>query len=196
VTIGAITPEDGKLRLGPGGILQGGVGGGGLLAGANIMGTVDNQGGQILPGFSPGILSIDGDFIQRPSGLTVLEVAGTLAGVAYDQIIVMGDAQIEGSVTIEFVDGFAPREGDIFDFFQVGGEATFAESTVRVEGLEDGFEFDFGRNDVGALQFVALNDGVSASAVVPEPSTYLIWIGLGACVGLARWRRRGIHLPS
>ena len=190
--------NQGTMVIGPNGTLVGGIGGGagGVLAGANIFGTVINQGGLILPGNSPGTLIIDGDFIQGPDGTTLLEVGGTQPGTDYDQIVVSGNATIDGLVTVAFIDDFAPSAGDSFEFFPVTGETLFIGSNFGIEGFEKGFEFDFGLNDNGNLQLTALNDGIFAGDVgdpnngaVPEPSTFLIWIGLAVCLSLTKLKK-------
>lgn len=195
----------GELFIGENGVLRGS---GTLVApnGIDAQGGVNNFAGTVLPGQSPGVLTIDGNFMQGELGTTVLEIGGMLPGLEHDQIVVTGDATIDGTIQIDFIDGFAPSEGDSFNLFAVGGETLIIGSTIGIEGLQDGFEFDFGLNDDGGVSFMALNDGIfmgdgggdtdPSNGAVPEPSAILIWIGLGCCLGFAKWKRKpAIDLP-
>ena len=81
---------------------------------------------------------------------------------------------------------FSIIESDILIKLTGTGETLVIGSSIGFEGLEDGFEFDFGLNQDGNVQLLALNDGVFAGGdvpvgdgAVPEPATWLIWIGLG-----------------
>lgn len=183
VTVGIAGAETGKLKVGIGGVVEG-VG--------TLRGTFENVGGEVRPGASPGQLTIDGDFVQGEEGATFFEIGGLLAGEEYDQLIVTGDALVDGSFFIDFIDGFAPSEGDSFDLMPVFGSTDVIGTVpVEVRGLEDGFEFDFGQNDAGGLIFIANNDGVYAGSIggdpldpnaVPEPSSLVVWLMLGLCV--------------
>ena len=111
-----------------------------------------------------------------------------MAGESYDQLQVTGDASIEGSVVLEFIDGFAPKTGDAFDLIVVGGDLTIIGSSIGIQGLEEGFEYEFGLGADGQTQLRALNDGVFGGtsdsmdpSSVPEPSSCLIWVLLIAC---------------
>ena len=60
----------------------------------------------------------------------------------------------------------AARQGDEFNFLDVGGALSGAFANIEVRNLMPGFQFDV-RPDAGGLTMVALNDGV----FVPEPAT-------------------------
>ena len=84
-----------------------------VLGGDNVFG------GQVLPGNSPGTLTIDGDY-EQDGGLLGIEMAGTLPG-QFDVLAVTGNATLGGTLSLEFIDGFAPHQGDMFKFLDVGG---------------------------------------------------------------------------
>ena len=126
-----------------------------------------NFGGTVFPGISPGTLTIDGDY-EQTGGLLGIEIAGTAPG-QFDVLEVTGDVSLGGDLLLEFIDGFAPRQGDVFKFLDIGGALGGAFADVEVRNLLPGFQFDV-RSDAGGLTMVALNDGV----FVPEPATLFL----------------------
>jgi T5SS/PEP-CTERM-associated repeat protein len=170
----------GKLTIASGGTLKGN----GIIKGkVKVIGSGTNEfAGQTLPGLSPGTLTIDGDYEQE-GGLLGIEIAGTAPG-QFDVLAVTGSATVGGDLLLEFIDGFAPRQGDVFNFLDVGGSLSGAFANVEVRNLLPGFQFDF-RSDGGGLTMVALNDGV----FVPEPAT-LAMLFAGMLVTL--FRRGGV----
>ena len=171
----------GNLSVGSGGTLKGN----GIIRGkvkvlANSTGT--NQFvGQVLPGLSPGTLTIEGDY-EQTGGLLGIEVAGTAPG-QFDVLVVTGNATLGGDLLLEFIDGFAPRQGDEFKFLDVGGALSGAFASVAIRNLAPDFQFDL-RPDANGLTMVALNDGV----FVPEPATWVLLIV--AALGIRLRRRR------
>lgn len=94
----------------------------GTLGGkGNFIGDVYQTGGTVAPGFSPGVLTVTGDY-SNVGGSLELELAGTgVAGTAYDQLRVTGDIYVSNAnqanySVIRFVDinGFEAHHGDVF----------------------------------------------------------------------------------
>src|SRR5262249_7283906 len=85
---------------------------GGTLSGTGtIIADVSNS-AQVLPGVSPRVLTINGNYTQTPSGLLVLEINGDGAGAGHDQLRVIGSVNLAG--TLAHVCNFAPFAGDRF----------------------------------------------------------------------------------
>ena len=145
-------------------------------SGGTLMGDVINR-GVVALGESPGIMTIDGDFVQTEAGRLVIEIGGTQAGVDFDLLIVNGTLQLGGTLEIVLLDGFMPDADDSFVFLNatqvLGSFAQFALPT-----LADGSTL--------ALHFGA--QGVSAGAA-PVPLPASVWT-LGAAVALLARRRR------
>ena len=87
---------------------------GGILDGSGtIAGNVVNRGGRVKAGFSPGSITINGNFTQSSSGALDMELGGTTAS-AYDQIIINGTAVLAGSLNLSRWNNYVPKSGDTF----------------------------------------------------------------------------------
>ena len=159
-----------------------------------ITGNVTLNGGMIAPGNSPGTLTIDGDYTQVDGNL-VIEIGGTAAG-EFDVLNVLGTASFDPGTTInlDFVSGFAPSTGDVFDFLLTGALAgDMSLVNFSILGLEPGFQFDTGFTSAGVFSMTALNTGVSS---VPVPAAVWLFVsGLSGLAGMAgrKRKRREIH---
>ncbi|MCA9239472.1 MAG: hypothetical protein KDA37_04705, partial [Planctomycetales bacterium] len=131
------------------------------------------QGSRIRPGNSPGRLTIDGNLMMHEGSELEIEIAGLTPGDQHDVLVVSGDlVQIEGSIVLQFLSGFAPRQGDVFEFLltEPGAEVLIDQAAFEVHGLLPGFEFEI-THAGGAYRVLALNNGVAAA---PEPQTLLM----------------------
>ena len=119
----------------------------------------------VEPVSDPGIgtLVIDGDLVLGPNGTVQAEIAGLGAGTGHDELVVTGDANLNGRLILQFMNGFAPRSGDQFDVVKVTGTSS-AFSEVQVAGLQPGAEFQM-TTTAGVLKATALNDGVALPTV-------------------------------
>jgi uncharacterized repeat protein (TIGR01451 family) len=130
---GVLSFEDGYLQLAGLTALAGGglatsttldIQGGALGGTGTIIGNVSNA-AQLIPGTSPGILSITGDYTQGPDGVLAIELGGTTAGTTHDQLQVGGAATLDGTLDVSLLGGFDPVDGDsleILTFSSVSGD--------------------------------------------------------------------------
>jgi len=146
------------------------------------------------PGASPALVSADGDISFADSARLLTEIGGTTPGTDYDQLVVNGDVTLDGTAVFRFINGFSPRQGDVFDVIVAGG-ITFSllgDEDIRVENLLPGFQYDAAFEPTGVFRLTALNDGV----FVPEPSALALFILAAlACVAYrlpGRSRIRGL----
>jgi hypothetical protein len=143
-------------------------------------------GGEGSARIAGGVLTIDGDFVQRDGNL-VLEIGGTAVGTEHDQLRVSGNFSIEGGVLeLRFIGGFAPTTGDRYTLLNVGG-SLLNTGSFTVSGLLPGWQYSTAF-DVSSHSFTltSINDGVSA---VPEPGNWALLLG-GAALLRWRWNRR------
>jgi PKD repeat protein len=60
------------------------------------------------------VLTILGNFTQTASGTLAIELAGTTPGVSFDQLVVTGVANLDGTLTVSALGGYLPNFGDSF----------------------------------------------------------------------------------
>lgn len=86
----------------------------GLLTGTGtIVGSVLN-GGLMLPGSSPGTLTISGNFVQAAGGILRIELGGSATG-QFDQLRVLGTVSLGGTLEVAFANGFVSTAGNRFE---------------------------------------------------------------------------------
>ena len=133
-----------------------------LLAGLAFF----NQ-GLLAAGASPGRLKIDGDYVQGESGVMEVEIGGLAAGIEHDLLEITGEAIIDGTIRFQFVEGFAPAKGQVFEFLSIDGPADFSGTEYSIQGLLPGYEYDVAYDALlGTVRMTALSDGTA----VPEPT--------------------------
>ena len=89
---------------------------GGVISGngtINNQQAVQNTGGTVAPGSSPGVLTMTGDYVQGAGGTLAIGVSGAAPGTGHDQLVVGGTAQLGGTLSIA-TSGFAPATGQTF----------------------------------------------------------------------------------
>jgi hypothetical protein len=86
--------------------------------------------------------------------------------------VVTGDATLGGRLVLQFLDGFAPSQDDVFELLDVSGNVTGSFADVEVRGLAPGAEF---AQDLvgGRLTLTSLNDAESLPVVSVKAKTSL-----------------------
>lgn len=112
-----------------------------------------------------GTLTIDGDLVVDATGFVRVEAAGTQP----DRLIVTGDATLDGTLVLQFTNGFAPKTGDRFDVLRIDGTVTGAFASVETRGLAPGAQFDVATTG-GALSVTSTNDAVALPTVSVKAS--------------------------
>jgi hypothetical protein len=152
-----------------------------------ITGNVDNQGGTVAPGHSPGMLTITGNYTQSAASLLDIELGGTTAGAGYSQLKVSGLAQLAGNVDVHIVNGFAPTLGETFDILTYG---SYTGGFNQILSFDSGYDYTVDYSAPGTAKLV-----VTAAAAVPEMST-LVTAGLMLGAGGLLLRRRSRALDT
>jgi hypothetical protein len=83
---------------------------------------------------------------------------------------------------LKFTDGFAPRQGQQFEFLDVTGTLSGSFANVHLRNLAPGFQFDLSGAG-GGMTIVALNDGVF---MLPPSSTWNVDAS-GNWASVANW---------
>ena len=167
------------------------VAGGGTIGGSGTLGGPLSiaAGGTVSPGNSPGTLTT-GNLSLAAGSTALVEVAGTAAGSAYDQLVVAGSVALGGG-NLQLALGYVPTVGDAYTLIDNDGSDPVAGAFATVNGSPvAGGTFTlngvtFGLNYAGGTG----NDVVLTALAVPEPATAaLAVVAIGGL--LARRRRR------
>ncbi|MCA9230276.1 MAG: PEP-CTERM sorting domain-containing protein, partial [Planctomycetales bacterium] len=113
---------------------------GGQLRGAGaVVADIDNSGGTVAPGLSPGILSETGNYTQGAGGTLAIELGGTTLGAEYDQLAITGSAVLDGVLDVSLVDlgggVFEPIAGDTFSILTATGGISGTFTSVNLPAL-------------------------------------------------------------
>jgi len=164
---------------------------GGTLSVDTFNGTLNQSGGTLSPGDSPGITNIVGDYNLTGTGILDIEILspGLTAGVDFDQVLVSGNATLDGTIAFNFVgdDSYVvPDWGITFLIADLAvsplnpGDITFTLTGLDpLLGLDhDDFEMSYISGNTG------VNFGLPAGPVIPEPATMVMFglAGLGMAV--------------
>jgi hypothetical protein len=116
------------------------LGGGGQIEGSGTLkGAVIVTGGTVAPGNSPGTLHIDGNLSFDAAATLAIDLAGTSAG-QFDRIETTGTATLDGTLTVQLLNAFAPSAGDSFDVLDWTTSVGAFDALVLPE-LADGLQW-------------------------------------------------------
>ena len=109
---------------------------GGVLQGTGNVDANVTSAGEVAPGLSRGILTIDGFYSQQNNGRLRVELTGTVPGTEYDRLVVTGSAALGGRLIIESAPGFEPPLGTTFEILSGSrsGQFPFIEGAQLPSG--------------------------------------------------------------
>jgi T5SS/PEP-CTERM-associated repeat protein len=105
---------------------------------------------------------IDGDFQQTTNGILNVTIVGPNPLIDYGVLGVAGTITLAGKLSLNFANGFAPRQGQSFQFVNSSAPPAGQFGSVQITGLAPGFNYQVQANGT-SLSLVALNDGVPTS---------------------------------
>jgi len=151
--------------------------GGMVSGGGTIVGDVSNSGGTVTasdPG-SPDILTINGSYTQGSGGTLEAFLGGSAPGTGYSQLLVNGNASLDGTLDVNLINSFLPTSGDNFFLLEsttalVSG--TFA--TLDLPGLPTGDSWDVLYNPGNCPTEGCVDLTIQTTTVTPEPSVFLL----------------------
>lgn len=88
---------------------------GGVLGGTGTIDANVGSAGEVSPGLSPGVLTIQGNYVQQSDGRLRIEITGLTPETEYDRLVVTGSATLDGVLAIESAPGFLPPVGTQFN---------------------------------------------------------------------------------
>lgn len=159
-------------KLNPGAPLQ--LKAGTLRGAGTIAGAVENTGGVVEPGDSPGTLTLSGSYVQGTGGKLEIEIAGTGAG-QFDTLAVGGNATVSGALSLIPLDSYPSSSaiGDSVAFLPYGGTFSGGFNSTIVDPSLSCPKLLNVSNDTGAkaLKAVVTDSGASCggSGTTPPP---------------------------
>jgi hypothetical protein len=96
--------------------------------------------GTLLPGSSPGITTIEGDFTQTDDGLLQIEMGGLTPGTEHDQVRVSGVVSLGGRYEFPLIDSSVdfPIAGQSITFIETFNGGSIAAGTRPLEATAPG----------------------------------------------------------
>jgi T5SS/PEP-CTERM-associated repeat protein len=119
--VGMMVPSAGSVLVGAGGTVKGT---------GTIKGAVVNDGGMVLPGFSPGTLHINGDYTQSTGGTLVIDLE---SASIYDLLDATGSMTLGGTLQVNALGMYSPALGATFDILNFTTATPF--TTVNLPPL-------------------------------------------------------------
>ena len=166
---------------------------GATLSGSGVIAGPLEIAGELGPGDSTEILTVNNQVTFEPGSAFNAVVSGTTAGSGYDQLKTTGPVSLAGSLNLTF-GTFTPAVGDILFLVNNTGSGltsgTFQYADKSLIGMFDGdrWYITYEANDAGTPSLSGGND--VAIYTVPEPAT-LALLGVGSIALLAYgWRAR------
>lgn len=122
---------------------------GAILVGSGPLNGDLNNGGEVSPGTSPGLITITGDYTQTASGSLTIEIGGITPETEYDQLIITDSAILAGTLDVNLYADFVPSLGESFTILTYGshtGAFGIENLPLLPVGLE--WEIEYGDTEV------------------------------------------------
>ncbi len=141
--------------------------------------------GTFAPGLSPGILTVQGDFVSTTTAVLDIELNGSTQGIDYDLLSIQGDASLNGNVNVTL--GFEPALGDEFIITTTSGTINECGLNNETSASFNGNQYTFDvicRNDNEVVLTVSEVLGVNNfemanTKLYPNPTTGIINLDFG-----------------
>ncbi len=106
----------------------------------------------------PGMLTISGNVSISTAAVITIDVT---SAASFDKLVINGNAKLGGKLVLNFSNGYAPNQGDVFAFLQ-NSDTTGNFASVEIKGLQPGFQFAVSTSS-GQTRLTANNNGVAAT---------------------------------
>ena len=143
------------------------------------------EGGTVAPGNSAGLTTVTGNYAPSSGSTLEIELAGLMADVEHDRLLVQGNAAFDGFLDVLLDGGFQPGADQRFGIIDVEGTAS-----GQFAGAPQGSVVaTFGSVDV-FIDYQGGNGNDVELFTIPEPAASIL-IGVVLCgLGVVRGRPR------
>jgi len=156
--------------------------GGTLKNFGTIDGTLVQDGGTLMIGASPGIMTISGDYTlndQGSGGTLSVEIGGMTAGVDHDKLQIGQTATLDGTLSLQLIDDFIPSVGDrfyILDFIAASGDLTLDSSSALLpEGLNWNLDDLMTTGELFVSSSILTVPGDYNVNGIVDPADFVVW---------------------
>jgi len=112
-----------------------------LYTGGTTAGIV-NRAGMVGGAAFPSVIRVGGSYTQQANGQLVIRVGYNGLRLVHDQLVVAGDADFAGTVTVVTINEVVLQEGDRLDILDVGGNVSGRIDTLQLPPLGGALEYD------------------------------------------------------
>jgi len=156
---------------------------GGTLSGSGTVGAVTvSGGGTLAPGDGPGILTVQGNLKLMMGANYLVTLNGAIVGTQYSQANVFGTVTLNGSTLLVHL-GFTPTIGTTFIIIN---NQSSAPVTGTFDGLSEGSTFTVNGQSFRISYDAGDGNDVVLTAVVPEPTTFVLLIAAATGIVIKR----------
>jgi hypothetical protein len=185
LTVNATLDDSGNVLTVSGGTLKG--------DGTVKAATVTNNGGTVHPGNSPGVLTVNGNYVQGSGGTLAIEIQGPDPASQYSRLVVTGNATLGGTLKVTTT-GTQSGALQILQAPQVNGNFATKNFTGQTWGVSKS------STDV-KLVTKPVNTTKPSIAGTPRVGNTLtcnigVWNTPGSGTFAYRWRRDGVPLAA
>lgn len=159
---------------------------GGTLHAVTFEGNLNQNGGTVAPGSSPGTMTITGNYSLNSGDLNI-EIEGLDPGTGYDQLIVTGDVSLAGSLSLAV--SIAVSELNIGDLFTIIDNQGPNAVSGMFNGLAEGAMLESGGIPFSISYLGGSGNDVVLTALAPEPASAVLF-GLAVLGAIGAFRRR------
>ncbi|MCA9240876.1 MAG: hypothetical protein KDA37_11785, partial [Planctomycetales bacterium] len=145
--------------------------------------------GKVIPGFSPGVIQVNGDYEQTDSAELRIEIGGLTPGTEHDVLSVAGAATLDGYLIVELLDqlsgSFLPALGDTFEVLTADGGLAggFSAEVLPNLGPLLTLHVFYEPNAVKLAVVPALSGDYNADGVV-DAADYTVWRDSAGVIGI------------
>ncbi|MGH9351188.1 MAG: PEP-CTERM sorting domain-containing protein [Terriglobia bacterium] len=159
---------------------------GGTLSGSGAVNGSVVSSATVYPG-DPTTLTINGNYTQNAGGMLVIDIS---SATDYTMLDVNGNANLDGTVDFNFLNGYVPLENTGFAFLHVSGSASGDFAGLDIAGIN----CPSCTLDLSTMSLDTGNTPPSPISTTPEPGSLLLF-GTGL-VGLAWTLRPKLQSPA